>query len=406
MTTVPSITRSAYDAVVIGARVAGAGTALQLARRGLRVLVVDRDASGADTLSTHALLRAGVIQLHRWGLIDAVRRSGAPAIRRTTFHYADEPFEVAIRPRGGNGIDALYAPRRTVLDPIVVEAARAAGAEVAYGTRLLELDRDRSGRVRGVALASKDGTRAAVRAGIVVGADGTRSTVARLVAAPFVHRREDAAGTIYGYWSDLPYEGYHWFFRPGVSAGVIPTNDGQFCVSVTMPGSRFRAVAPGRLDDVFDQVARETSPALAGALRAGQRDGPLRGYPGQPSFLRRAAGPGWALVGDAGYFKDPITAHGISDALRDAELLARAVEEGAEEALERYETTRDALSRELLDVTARIASFEWDLDDVKRLHQAFSDAMKGEVRHLGALDGVPEGPPAPAHSGANLDRAS
>ena len=115
-----------YDAVIVGARCAGAATAMLLARAGLRVLVVDREAYGRDTLSTHALMRGAVHQLHRWGLLDAVKASGAPAVRSSTFYYGDEAVRVPIKPRAG--VDALYAPRRTVLDALLVDAAPASDA--------------------------------------------------------------------------------------------------------------------------------------------------------------------------------------------------------------------------------------------------------------------------------------
>src|SRR5438445_616320 len=121
-----------YDVVVVGARCAGAATAMLLARNGLDVALVDRaPAAGTDTLSTHALMRAGVIQLQRWGLLDQVVAAGTPAIRRTVFHYGDAATTVALKPFGG--VDALYAPRRTVLDPLLVDAARDAGADVVFG---------------------------------------------------------------------------------------------------------------------------------------------------------------------------------------------------------------------------------------------------------------------------------
>ena len=112
--------RPHYDAVIVGARAAGAATAMLLARAGLRVLVVDRSRYGADTLSTHALMRGGVLQLHRWGLLDRVVDAGTPPIRHTTFHYATTSI-ITIKP--SHGVDALYAPRRTLLDPVLVDAA-------------------------------------------------------------------------------------------------------------------------------------------------------------------------------------------------------------------------------------------------------------------------------------------
>ena len=130
MTTHP-IQSQRYDVIVIGARCAGAGTAMLLARRGLQVLAVDRDRYGTDTLSTHALMRGGVLQLHRWGLL-------------TSFNYADDVVKVQIKPQ--DGVDGLYAPRRTVIDKLLVDAARESGAEIAYRTRLIDIMRSPEGR--------------------------------------------------------------------------------------------------------------------------------------------------------------------------------------------------------------------------------------------------------------------
>ena len=126
-----------YDVVIVGARAAGAATAVLLARQGMRVLVVDRDRYGTDTLSTHALMRGGVLLLSRWGLLDQIVDAGTPAIRRTTFYYGAETVSVAIKP--SPGVDALYAPRRTLLDRVLVDAAVAAGAEVRFGVTVTGL---------------------------------------------------------------------------------------------------------------------------------------------------------------------------------------------------------------------------------------------------------------------------
>jgi flavin-dependent dehydrogenase len=132
----------------------------------------------------------------------------------------------------------------------------------------------------------------------------------------------------------------------------------------------------------------------------------LRGFAGEVGFLRRSFGPGWALVGDAAYFKDPITAHGITDALRDAELLARAVAEASDAALAAYQDTRDAMALALFEVTDDIASYEWDLAAVQQLHFALSNEMKREVKEMAdLLARAPEEPrrdlqPPPAMGGA------
>jgi flavin-dependent dehydrogenase len=372
-----------YDAVVIGARAAGAATAAFLARAGLRVLAVDRGAYGTDTLSTHALMRAGVLQLARLGVLERIAAEGTPPVRRTVFHYEDGPLDVPIRAK--DGVGALFAPRRTLLDRVLVDAAASAGACVRHRVRLAELLRLADGRVGGVRLVDEDGAARAVRAGIVIGADGLRSTVAALVAAPVTCRGRHAAASVYGYWEGLEVDGYQWHWSRGSAAGAIPTNGGQVLVFAGVTARRFAEEVGGDVRAGYGRVLAEAAPGLLPALARARLVGTLHGFAGAAGLLRRPWGPGWALVGDAGYFKDPVTAHGLSDALRDAELLARAVGRGSEAALREYEERRDELSLELFDVTDEIASLEWDNDRLKTLHQRLSDAMKREVRALLAL---------------------
>ena len=376
---------SRYDVVVVGARAAGASIAMLLARAGLKVLAVDRDQAGSDTLSTHALMRGGVFQLHRWGLLSAIEAAPTPPIRTTTFHYGDEAIEVAIKPK--DGFDALYAPRRTLLDSVLVEAARARGAEVDHGVTAVDLVRDDAGRVGGVVLESGGGAPRVVHADLVIGADGFRSRVARLAGAPIEFRGRHAAAVIYGYFEGLDLQGFHWHYRPGVSIGVIPTNDGRTCVFAAMPPERFRAKLGVGLEDLHRQVLRESSPALAQAVRRSRRIGRMRPFPGMPGFLRRSWGPGWALVGDAGFYRDPITAHGITDALRDAELLARAVVQGSDRAMEDYQAARDGIARGMLEISDDVASFLWNLEEAKVLHLDLSRQMNAELELLRSLTG-------------------
>ena len=380
-----AIERTQYDVVIAGARCAGASTAMLMARQGLRVLVVDPGRRGSDTLSTHGLMRGGVLQLHRWGLLDAIRAAGTPAIRKTTFHYGDEAIEVPIKPR--DGVDALYAPRRTVLDLVLVDAALADGAEVVHGQAVVDLLRGPESRVCGAKIRGADGRVIDVTADLVVGADGVRSRVARILEAENDYEVPEAAAFIYGYWRALGLEGFHWFYEVGAAVGVIPTNDGETCVFASLPRGRFESGRRDGLGGLYSDVLGDVSTDLARRLGESDGHGKLKAFAGTAGFLRRSAGPGWALVGDAGYFRDPITAHGITDALRDAELLTRAVLDGGDGALARYQGARDELVRGLLDVTGQIASFEWDLDEAKELHLILSREMKAEVDLLRTLDG-------------------
>lgn len=368
-----------FDVLVVGARCAGAATAMLMARHGLKVLAVDRGEYGADTLSTHALMRGGVLQLARWGLLPRLAAGDAPPVTRTTFHYGDEALAIDIRP--GAGVDALYAPRRTVLDAMLVDAARAAGAEIRHRHSLTGLARDDRGRVTGATLIDDRGETLEVAAGLVVGADGIDSTVARLVQAPTLRRARHATAVFYGYWTGVAVQdGYHWGYRPGIGTGVIPTNGGRHCVFVGLPPDRFRTLLREGAAQGYRRALDET-PFLAGA----RPDGRLWSFAGRKGFLRRPVGPGWALVGDAGYFKDPLTAHGITDALRDAELLADAAARGTDTDLAGWAATRDRLSLPLFEVTDTIAAFDWTLDELRAHHQTLNTAMRHEVEFLAAL---------------------
>jgi len=371
---------SRYDVVVAGARAAGASTAMLLARAGLDVLVVDPMRRGSDTLSTHALMRGAVLQLHRWGLLEALRDADTPRIEATTFHYGDDATTVLIKPR--DGVDGLYAPRRTVLDRVLVDAAIGSGARVAFGVSLSELVRDGSGRVVGAEIRSADGRSRTVRTDVVIGADGLRSRVARLVGARVTREIRSSTASIYGYVPGLPRHAFEWHYGPALGMGTIPTNHGDACVFASTAPSRFHAERAEGLEPLFRSIVEALSPELWAHIEALPEPPRLRGFAGAPTMLREAWGPGWALVGDAGYFKDPLTAHGITDALRDAELLAGAVLAGTDEALAAYEATRDALSRDVMEVTAEIASLRWTLAELKELHLELSRAMSDEVQAM------------------------
>ena len=365
-----------YDVIIAGARCAGAATALLLARQGARVLVLDKSRYGTDTLSTHALMRGAVVQLHRWGMLHGVVEAGTPPVRSTTFHLRDAATTIAIKPK--HGVEALYAPRRTVLDTILADAARNAGADVRFGTSVTGLRRDRAGRVTGITGRAGAG-RLEISADLVVGADGRRSAVARWVGAKAAHVAPASSVLIYRYVRDDAPDDYHWYFRDGAAAGVIPTNDGQACVFAATSAERLQGEPDLGTYAVWRRILAQAAPGLAERLDQRAPAGPPRVFPGLTGYLRNAAGPGWALVGDAGYFKDPITAHGITDALRDAEILARVVASEGPAAVGRYQAERDELSMRLFRVTGRIASFAWTADEIGGHLLELGEAMAEEA---------------------------
>ena len=373
------------DVIVVGARCAGAATALLLARAGHDVLVVDRASFPSDTISTHVIARSGMVALHRWGVLDAVVASGAPPIRRVEFTSALGFLQREVKDR--HGVDFLLAPRRIVLDGVLQRAAREAGARIRTGVAVTDVVRDAQGRVVGV-VGQDDGGPVEVRARLVVGADGLSSRVARAVGAPLTIVRPASGAAQYAYYDgDWPAIEHH--LGTNAFAGVFPTHDGQACIWVCTPEDAARASRRQRRDpaDAFDDLLASAVPGLAARVDPGARRSPVRGMLRMPNHFRQASGPGWALVGDAGYHRDAVTGHGISDAFRDAELLAGAIDAAISEpdcetaALAAYEKERDRLAAEVFEITCALSTFPEQgrfLQLQKQLAVAI-DVMAGEM---------------------------
>jgi 2-polyprenyl-6-methoxyphenol hydroxylase-like FAD-dependent oxidoreductase len=366
-----AFSRQSYDAVVVGARCAGAATAMLLARMGSRVLLIERDPNPGDTLSTHALMRPAVTLLDEWGLLPSIVASGTPAVRQARFDYGDETVEVPIAPLGR--AEGLYAPRRTVLDGVLRAAAEEAGAEYRPGTAFTDVMRDACGRVTGALLRTRSGDSIEVPAAIVIGADGRRSAVAEAVGARVSAKAAANCATIYGYVPGLPNEGYEWFFARGIAGGAIPTTGGQHCVFLSRPSHHAALFGQNALAGLWTGLAI-WSPRIAEVVRATSPR--LRRFAGAPGHIRNCAGPGWALVGDAGYFKDPVTAHGITDALLDAHRLATALSGPGGAAS--YQQARDAHAPAMLELTHRIAALDGSMDELKDMHRALAGLIKAE----------------------------
>jgi len=286
-------------------------------------------------------------------------------------------------------VDALYAPRRHLLDRLLVDAAAAAGADVLHQATVTELIRNDTARVTGVRARTPGGVEMSFPASLTIGADGVRSTVATNAKAPIIWRGNTASAFLYRYFTGLPVRGYEWAYGEGAAAGLIPTNDAT-CLFVSATPARMRSLRSSGAEHAFATLLASAAPAFVDRVAEARHASGLRGWGGLPGYLRRSWGKGWALVGDAGYFKDPITTHGMTDALRDAELLSNAIVallSGCPEAsaLAGYEDTRDLLSRDMFDVTEAVAAYDWNLDKVRHLLRDVSSAMSAEVDHLQAL---------------------
>lgn len=376
-----------YDVIVVGARVAGASTAMLLARCGHRVLLVDRATMPSDTLSTHALLRTGVLQLTRWGLIDRVASAGTPPVRDITLGFGEERIRFEVRPECG--VDTFYAPRRFMLDAMLVEEAEAEGVEFRGGTRMVDVVRHDDYRVTGIEL-DTGGRRERVTARMVVGADGYQSRFAALVGAPDLQTHPATNAVHYAYYTGVEATGFWFFFAPGVNAGLIPTNGGETLVFAARPTAqvgRFRHDPDGE----FMAILHRGGEDLAAVVEGGERVSGFRGTRGLTGHLRGCWGPGWALVGDAGYTKDPISAHGISDALRDAELCARGIDASLVDpatevvSMRRYQGRRDALSVTMYEESRALAAYRWEPPEASARMRRISESVRLECEALISL---------------------
>lgn len=381
-----------YDVIVVGARCAGSPTAMLMARKGYKVLLVDRTTFPSDTVSTHVVHPQGVAALERWGVLDQLAATGCPPIHTYSFDFG--PIVIEGSP-GTEDSPVAYCPRRTVLDTILVQAAGAAGVEVreGFGVDEIVLDGDRVTGIRG---RSKGGAEVTERARVVVGADGLRSFVARSVQAEQYNDRPQLLCGYYSYWSGLPMDGrFETRVRDMRGFAAAPTNDDLTLLVGGWPYSEFEA----NKSDIEGNYLKmfEQAPDFAERLRGATRETRVVGT-AVPNFFRKPFGSGWALVGDAGYNKDFITAQGISDAFRDAELCAGAMDEAFtgtrsfDDAMSAYQTTRDTHVLPMFEFTLMLASLEPPPPELQQL----LGAVYGNQEAMDAFARVNAGVMSPA----------
>jgi flavin-dependent dehydrogenase len=349
-----------YDAIVVGARCAGAPTALLLARKGYKVLLLDRGTFPSDMpFSNHYVHQMGSLRLKRWGLLDRLAATNCPPIRNNHFNYG--AFQLDGPPISADGVGDAYAPRRLRLDPVLVEGAVEAGAELRDGFSVQEVlfDGDRVAGIRGH---QKNGAAVTEKARITIGADGMFSLVAKAVHAPEARNKPPLEGSWYAYWSGVPMEGWNLWLRPGRVIFSYPTNDNLTLIGVAFPARELPEVRKN-IEQHHWRAIVQIAPGLADRMRSGKRESRFVGG-AIPAYVRRPYGSGWALVGDAGYQKDPCTASGITDAFGSADLLAAAIDAGfsgsqpLEQALAEYESRRNQAELAYYEMTAQFATLD------------------------------------------------
>ena len=351
------MTDPAYDVIVVGARCAGSPLAMLMARRGYRTLLVDRATFPSDTVSTHVIHPPGATALQRWGLLGEVVATGCPPVGRYSFDFG--PITLAGAP-GSAESPYAYAPRRILLDKILVDAAAAGGAEVREGFTVEEVLVS-GGRVTGIRGHDRGGASVAERARVVVGADGQNSVVAKAVQPAEYESRPPLTVGYYSYWSNLPTDSFEAYSRPGRGWAVCPTNDD---LTLVIGGWPYAELVQHRADVEAALMATfEASPAFAARIRDAKREERLVGM-SVPNYFRTPYGPGWALVGDSGYNRDFITAQGITDAFLDAEGCARALDASLggtvpyDEAMAGYQSARDTRAMPVYQMTLQIAALQ------------------------------------------------
>jgi 2-polyprenyl-6-methoxyphenol hydroxylase-like FAD-dependent oxidoreductase len=393
-----------YDVIIVGARCAGSPTAMLLSRMGYKVLIVDKASFPSDTISTHILWPHGAEILDDWGLMSALEERGVPPIaRHLTFDVG--PFALRGSIPGANRGRGGFCPRRAVLDELLVNAAATSGAEVREAFKVESLLFDGT-TVVGIRGRHHGGHLVEERARLVVGADGVRSFVAKSVDAPEYDDRPIAGCCYYSYFSGLQQDDIELFVRDHCAFGVVPTNAGLHLLMVSWPAKDFPAVRA----DVEGHVARalDLAPELASRVRNGRREEKWYGTAGVPSFFRKPYGDGWALVGDAGYNRDPITAQGMSDAFIDARALARAIDVGlsGRGALQRelaaLEAARNERVRPMYEFSYHLAELGPPEPEMQQLFQALRNDPQNTNAFLSAITGA--APIADFMSPQNLER--
>jgi flavin-dependent dehydrogenase len=299
----------------------------------------------------------------------------------------DAEFRVPHETLGEPGV----APRRTILDRILADAAREAGAEVREEFSVTKILKDDAGAVIGVEGHGPDGEPVTEHARIVVGADGRNSFLARHVDAPKYNEKPGVTCGYYSYFTGVEQKHISLDFQPDRAIFVFPSNHGQVCLGVeakTEHFERFRSDIDGFFAETFARIPGKES-MFVDATRVERWMGANQ----LPNFYRKPYGPGWALVGDAGYVKDPILGQGINDAFRDATALAGAIHAGLtggrpmDEALAQYQRDRDAATAMFYEVNYMMSQMGVTAQHIQMLQMGFQQQAEAAAQKAGAAAG-------------------
>ncbi len=376
------------DVIVVGARCAGSPISMLLARRGYRVLILDRDTFPSDMqMSTHFVHQRGIACLSRWGLRDQVVATKSPPVGR--FDIDVGPFTLS---GSGPAVDSegfAFAPRRVLLDDLLVRAATRSGAELREGCFVDGLLFD-DGRVTGVTGHTAQGTRFSESAPLVIGADGPSSRVASSARAEEYNAKPALQGTAWIYWEGSLLDHFELHVRDLEAIFAFPTSGSCTLIGAYWSIDRFRE-ARAQIEPSYLEVLRRAAPDLADRAASTKRADDRIYLGSTRNFFRKAHGPGWALLGDAHYKKDPCTAQGITDAFCDAEALADAIDKGLSgkcdlaAVMAEYERSRVAWALPFYELTCQLATLAPPPPEMLALYVALQGNQQDIDRFIGLI---------------------
>ena len=366
-----------YDAIIVGARVAGSATGMLLARQGRSVLIVDRAEFPSDTWSTHFITMAGTELLKRWGALEPLQALGVPVFDTI---MVNTPDGNSLSVKDLFGPNDVCSPRRTDLDSTLSQLARESGAEVRLGVTVTDVMREADGRVTGVKLRDAEGNASEESAAIVIGADGRTSTVAKAVRPAERDRHKMHGAAVFAYFDNLDCPNEETCLKDGTFMFIFPTKERAACVGAAF-NVKYEEETKADPEAMFWKYMA-LQPGWEERIKAATRDGRWRLGELRDGYFRHAGGDGWALVGDAACLKDPLPGHGITDSFLGAELLSRAIDEGFRSgdmpaAMARYDDALWRLLRPVYELTVSAATYDKTGDEI------FGD-IAGIATHIGA----------------------